>query len=112
MYLVENAADEGHLLVVSTGCALIGQDDGPITAAVREAVMERQADGLGSEWRAAIFVVNEVILEVSADTSPDSRALWGLLARPFRTSRKSWTARRFSRLNDLGLSRRIQNRIS
>lgn len=71
----ELAADRDESLILEASEALVGEHDGTVAAASREAVMERQADGLASVVGAEAIFVDEVVLKLPCDVVPD---LWAL----------------------------------
>lgn len=81
----ELAADRDESLIVEASEALVGEHNGTIAAASREAVMERQADGLASVVGAEAMFVDEVVLQLLCDVVPDLRAL-GLVSGLWRAN--------------------------
>ena len=70
-HICQLAADRDESLVFKASEALVGENDGAVTATTREAVMERQADGLASVVGAEAVLVDELVLQLLGDVVPD-----------------------------------------
>lgn len=73
-HVAELGTDGDKVLIVKAIEALVGEDNGTVTASSREAVMERQTDRLASIVGAEAILVDEVVLQLICDICPDLRA--------------------------------------
>lgn len=67
----ELATDWDESLILDASEALVGENNGAVTATSREAVMERQSDGLASVVGAVASLVDELVLQLPGDVIPD-----------------------------------------
>lgn len=70
-HIAELGTDRDESLIVDAVEALLGENDRTVAASSREAVMERQADGLAGVVSAEAILVDEVVLQLLRDVVPD-----------------------------------------